>query len=120
MNRALEKLPTARAAVGTVTGRIVAGMFAITSAGTVSCPSLAFAVQMNSPTNPLGTAGELEKPNIATTSFGPPPLHVIFKSWERGITPSSEGWLVHTTVAGMVMDTEKGPISAPPPPLSIV
>lgn len=120
MNRALEKLPTASAAVGAVTGRIVAGMFAITSAGTVSCPLLALAVQTNSPTNPLGTAGELEKPNIATTSFGPPPLHVICKSWERGMTPNSVGWLLHTTVVGMVRDTEKGPTSAPPPPLSMV
>src|SRR5260370_12435885 len=101
MNRALEKLPTARAAVGTVTGRIVAGMFAITSAGTVSCPSLALAVQTNSPTNPVGTAGELEKPNIATTAFGPPSLLGICKSLERGMAPNSVGWLLRTTLVGM-------------------
>src|SRR6266853_1956305 len=120
VKRALEKVPTASAAVGAVTGSVVAGMFAITSAGTVNCPSLALAVQVNWPTNPLGTAGEIERPYMATTSFGPPPLQLIGKSWERGMIPNCEGWLVHTTGVGMVMDTEKGPTSAPPPPLSTV
>src|SRR6266566_5094668 len=120
VKRALEKLPTASKAVGCITGSVVAGMFAITSAGTVNCPSLALAVQTNSPTNPLGTAGEIEKPNMATTSFRPPPLQLTCKSWERGMIPSCGGWLVHTTVVGMVRDTEKGPTSAPPPPLSTV
>src|ERR1019366_4816556 len=95
-----------------------AGNARSTIEGTVNCPALALAKQMNDAPNDVASDPpmEMEEPVIVTVPL-PPLLQVMGRSWER-VTVVMLLWFVQFKDEPAVIDAWNAPTSAPPDPLN--